>query len=118
MSSSQGGKEVPPLSSVDPNIYILSEAIRSSMESSMEILATTMQKNTLIMANTIQEGFVSGNSLAEEPRKKQARTSIEVAHGDSLGSSRKKNPDYDDGGSSYPNGGGFAKSIQEGRGRG
>ena len=88
MSSSQGGEEVPP--SVDPNIYILSEAIRSSMGSSMEILATTMQNNALIMANTIREGFASGNSLAEEPSKKQARTSIEVAHGDSSGSSRKK----------------------------
>ena len=90
MSSSQGGEEVPPLSSVDLNIYILSEAIRSSMESSMEILAMTMQKNALIMANTIQEGFASGNSLAEEPSKKRARTSIEVAHGDSSGSSLKR----------------------------
>ena len=90
MSSSQGGEEVPPLSSVDPNVYVLSEAIRSSMESSMEILATTIQKNPLIMENTIREGFASGHSLAEEPRNKRARASIEVAHGDSSGSSHKK----------------------------
>ena len=91
MSSSQGGEEVPPLSSVDPNVYVLSEAIRSSMESLMEILATTMQKTALIMANTILEGFAPGHSLAEEPRNKRACASIEVAHGDSSGSTRKKN---------------------------
>ena len=71
MSSSQGGEEVPPLSSVDPNIYVLSEAIRSSMESSMEILMTTMQKNALIMANTIRDGFAPGNSLAEGSSRKK-----------------------------------------------
>ena len=41
-------------SSVDPNIYVLtSEAIRSSMENSMELLSATMQRNALVMANTI-----------------------------------------------------------------
>ena len=88
------------------------------MESSMEILATTMQKNALIMANTIQEGFASGNSLVEEPSKKRAHTSIEVAHGDSLGSSRKKPRTTTTEARPNPSGGGFSKSIREGRGRG
>ena len=50
-------------SSVDPNIYVLSEAIRSSMENSMELLSATMQKNALVMANTIREGFAARPSI-------------------------------------------------------
>ena len=54
-------------SSVDPNIYVLSEAIRSSIENSMELLSATMQKNALVMANTIPEGFAARPSVGRNP---------------------------------------------------
>ena len=40
--------------SVDPNMYVLSEAIRSSMGNWMALLSATMQQNALVMANTIR----------------------------------------------------------------
>ena len=82
-----------PPSSVNPNIYVLVEAIRSSMENSMELLSSTMQRNALVMANTIREGFVARPSI-EGSRitfsKKRAHTSSQVAHDDSSGSSHKR----------------------------
>ena len=79
--------------SVDPNMYVLSEAIRSSMENSMAFLSATMQQNALVMANTIREGFAARPSLEGDPHtltKKRARTSSQVARDDSSGSSHKK----------------------------
>ena len=80
-------------SSVDPNIYVLAEAIRSSMENSMESLSATMQRNALVMANTIWEGFVAHPSIegsCDTLSKKQARTSSQVAHDNSSESSHKR----------------------------
>ena len=79
-------------SSVAPDIYILSKAIRSSLESSMELLSTTMHKNALVMANTIQEGFATRPSIEGDPNtlsKIRACTSLQVACDDSSGSSHK-----------------------------
>ena len=79
--------------SVDPNIYVLSEAIRSSMENSMELLSATMQKNVLVMANTIKEGFATHPSIEGTRNtlsKKRARTSSQVAADDYSGSSHKR----------------------------
>ena len=79
--------------SVDPNMYVLSEAIRSSMENFMALLSATMQKNALVMANTIREGFAACPSLEGDLRtftKKRTRTSSQVARDDSSGSSHKK----------------------------
>ena len=80
--------------SVDPNVYILSEAIRASMENSMEILSATLQKNALVMADTIREGFAAHPSIKGSPdtnfSKKRASTSSQVAHDDSSGSLHKK----------------------------
>ena len=75
-------------SSVDPNIDVLSEAIRSSMENSMELMSATMQKNALVMANTIREGFAAHPSVEGTPNtpfKKQTCTSSQVARDDSSG---------------------------------
>ena len=69
----EGSAGIPCASpSVDPNIYVLSEAIRASMENSMEILSATLQKNVWVMADTIWEGFA-------------ARTPSQVARDDSSG---------------------------------
>ena len=54
-------------SSADPIIYVLSKAIRSSMQRSMAMLAETLQQNNLLMANTIREGFVNRTSISEDP---------------------------------------------------
>ena len=81
------------LPSVEPNMYVLSEAIRSSMEKSIALLSATMQQNALVMANTIREGFAARPSLEGDPHtltKKRARTSSQVARADSSGSSHKK----------------------------
>ena len=84
---------MPRPSSIDPNIYVLSEAIRSSMENSMELLSATMQKNALVMANTIREGFAARPSIEgtrDTLYKKRARTSSQVALDDFSGSSHKR----------------------------
>ena len=44
----EGSSGMSRPSSVDPNIYVLSEAIRSSMENSMELMSATMQKNACL----------------------------------------------------------------------
>ena len=79
-------------SKVNPNIYVLSEAIRSSMENSMELLSATMQRNPLVMANAIREGFAAPSLEGSRDTfsKKRARTSSQVAHDDSSGSSHKR----------------------------
>ena len=68
----EGSSSMSRPSSVVPNIYVPSEAIRSSMENSMELLSAIMKKNALVMAATIREGFA-------------ARPSIEGTRDDSLG---------------------------------
>ena len=87
------GSPGSPRPSVDPNMYVLSEPICSSMENSMALLSATMQQNALVMANTIREGFAARPSLEGDPHtltKKQARTSSQVARNDSSGSLHKK----------------------------
>ena len=59
----EGSSSMSQPSSVDPNIYVLSEAIHFSMENSMELLSATMQKNALVMANTIREVFAARPSI-------------------------------------------------------
>ena len=81
---SEGSAGIPRASpSVDPNIYILSEAIRASMENLMEILSATLQKNALV----IREGFAARPSIEVSPNinlsKKRACTSSQVARDDS-----------------------------------
>ena len=88
----EGSSSMSRPSSVDPNIYVLSEAIRSSMENSMELLSATMQRNALVMANTIREGFAARPSIEGSHNtlsKKRACTSLQVACDDSSGSSHK-----------------------------
>ena len=78
--------------SVDPNIYVLLEAIRFSMENSMELLSATVQRNVLVMANTIWEGFEARPSIEGSRNtisKNRAHTSLQVARDDSSGSSHK-----------------------------
>ena len=90
---SEGLSSMSRPSSVDPNIYVLSEAVRSSMENSMELLSATMQRNALVMTNTIWEGFAAHPSIEGSRNtlsKKQACTSSQVARDDSLGSSHKR----------------------------
>ena len=80
-------------SSVDPNIYVLSEAIRSSMENSMELEPATMKRKALVMANIIREGFAAGPSIEgsrDTLSKKRAHTSSHVARDDSSESSHKR----------------------------
>ena len=91
----EGSAGIPRASpSVDPKIYVLSEAIRASMENSMEILSATLQKNTLVMADTMREGFASRPSTEGSPNtnfsKERARASSQVARDDSSGSLHKK----------------------------
>ena len=91
----EGSAGIPRASpSVDPNIYILSGAIRASMENSMEILSATLQKNALVMADNIREGFVARPSIEGSQNtnlyKKRACTSSQVARDDSSGSLHKK----------------------------
>ena len=79
---SEGSAGIPRGStSVDPNIYVLSEAIRAYMETSIELLSAALQKNVLVMANTIQEGFAARPSIEGFPY---------LIAGDSSGSLRKK----------------------------
>ena len=85
----EGSSGMSRPSSVYPNIYVLSEAFHSSMENSMELLSATMQKNVLVMAYTIREGFAAHPSI-EETSKKRACTSLQVAHNDSSESLHKK----------------------------
>ena len=88
----EGSSSMSRPSSVDPNIYVLSEAIRSSMENSMELLSATMQRNALVMANTIREGFAARPSIEGSRHilsKKRACTSSQVVRDDSSGSSHK-----------------------------
>ena len=90
----EGSAGIPRASpSVDQNIYVLSEAIHASMENSMEILSATLQKNVLVMADTIREGFAARPSIEGSPNtnlaKKRARTSSQVARNDSSGSLHK-----------------------------
>ena len=83
----EGSSSMSRPSSVDPNIDVISEAIRSSIENSMELLSATMQRNALVMAKTIREGFEgSRNTLS----KKRAHTSSQVACDDYSGSSHKR----------------------------
>ena len=87
------GSPCSPRPSVDPNMYVLSEAIHSSMENSMALLSATMQQNALAMANTICEGFAARPSLEGDPHtltKKRACTSSQVACDNSSGSLHKK----------------------------
>ena len=89
----EGSSSMSRPSSVDPNICVLSEAIRSSMENSMELLSATMQRNALVMANTIREGFAARPSIEGSRNtlsKKRARTSLQVACNDSSESSHKR----------------------------
>ena len=89
----EGSSSMSRPSSVDPNAYVLSEAIRSSMENSMELLSATMQRNALVMASTIREGFAARPSIEgsrDTLSKKRARTSSQVARDDSSGSSHKR----------------------------
>ena len=63
------------------------------MESSIKLLSSTMQKNPLVMANTIREGFAARPSIEGDPislSNKRARTSSQVARDDSSGSSHKR----------------------------
>ena len=97
MSAHDEGTEVSSSmsrpSSIDPNIYVLSEDICASMENSMELLSATMQRNELVMANTIREGFAARPSIEGSCytlSKKRAPTSSQVARDDSLGSSHKR----------------------------
>ena len=76
----EGSAGIPRASpSVDPNIYVLLVAIRTSMETSMELLSATFQKNVLVMAGTEGEGFAACPSIEGSPNtnlsKKRARTS-------------------------------------------
>ena len=80
----EGSSRMSRPSSVDPNIYILYEAICSSMETSIELLSATMQKNKLAASPSIE-----GNATSLS--KKQARTSSQVARNDSLGIHHTKN---------------------------
>ena len=89
-AGTEGSSSMSRPSSVDPNINVLSETIRSSMENSMELLSATKQRDALVMASTIRDGFVarpfiegSCNTLS----KKWAGTSSQVALNDSSGSS-------------------------------
>ena len=52
----------------------------------MELLSATMQRNALVMANTIREGFAARPSIGgsrDTLSKKRARTSSQVARDDS-----------------------------------
>ena len=89
----EGSSSMSRPSSVDPNIYVLSEAIRSTMENSMELLSATMQRNVLVMTNTIQEVFAAHPSIEGSRNtlsKKRASTSSQVARDDSSGSSHTR----------------------------
>ena len=59
----EGSSSMSCPSSVDPHIYVLSKAICSSMENSTELLSATMQRNVLVMVNTIREGFAARPSI-------------------------------------------------------
>ena len=88
----EGSSSMSRPSSVDPNIYVLSEAIRSSMDNLMELMSATMQRNALVMANTIREGFAACPSIEGSRNtlsKKRARNSSQVTRDDSSGSSHK-----------------------------
>ena len=88
----EGSSSMSRPSSVDPNIYVLLEAIRSSMENSMELLSATMQRNALVMANTIREGFAACPSIEGSCNtfsKIRACTSSQVAPDDSSRSLHK-----------------------------
>ena len=89
----EGSSSMSRPSLVDPNIYVLSEAICSSMENSMGLLSATMQRNALVMANTIREGFAAHPSIEgcrNTLSKKRAHTSSQVARNDSSGGSSHK----------------------------
>ena len=89
----EGSSSMSRPSSVDPNIYVLLGAIRSSMENSMALLSATMLRNTLVMANTIREGFAARPSIEgsrDNLSKKRARTSSQVARDDSSRASHKR----------------------------
>ena len=84
----------------------------------MELLSATMQRNALVMANTIQEGFAARPSIEGSRNtlsKKRARTSSQVAREDSSGSSHKHSREHGEGGLYCPSGGGFAKPLRRGR---
>ena len=66
----EGSAGIPCASpSVDPNIYVLSEASRASMENSMEILSATLQKNVLVMATLYGKGLrhILPSKVAQTP---------------------------------------------------
>ena len=105
-------------SSVDPNIYVLLEAIYSSMENSMKLMSATRQKNALVMANTIREGFAARPSIEGTRNtlsKKRACTSLQVALDDSSGVIAQTNLEHAEGGLYCPSGGGFTKPLRRGR---
>ena len=59
----------------------------------MELLSATMQRNALVMANTIREGFAAHPSIEGSRNTlstKRAHTSSRVARDDSSGSSHKR----------------------------
>ena len=80
----EGSSSMSRPSLIDPNIYVLSEAIRSSMENSMVLLSATMQENALVMGNTIWEGFAAHPSIEGTPNtrsKKRAQKILEHTTG-------------------------------------
>ena len=96
----EGSSSMSWPSSVDPNIYVLSEAIHSSMENLMELLSSTMQKNVLVMASTIREGFAVRPSIegsCNTLSKKWACTSSQVASNDSSRSWHKQSQEHEEG---------------------